>query len=505
MIPQPQRIEDRDGRFVLTSDSLIIADGPAGEVGEYLAELLRPATGFPWPVKANTGDPVIGDLIWLRLDPQVQGLGAEGYTLEVTERGIDLRANTPAGLFYACQTLRQMLPDEIDSDQVVQGVPWIVPGVMIEDSPRFCWRGMHLDVCRHYFDKAFIKRYLDLMARYKLNTFHWHLTEDQAWRIEIKKYPRLTEIGAWRTGEDGERYGGYYTQDDIREIVAYAQSRFITIIPEIEMPGHSVAALAAYPELSCTGGPFEVSAKWGVHKDVYCAGNEQTFEFLQDVLAEVMPLFPGGHFHIGGDECPKDRWKVCDKCQARIKAEGLKDEHELQSYFIKRFDRFLANNGKKLFGWDEILEGGLAPGAAVMSWRSEEGGVEAAKMGRDVVMTPASHVYFDFKQSDDAEELGATWGGYSIPLELVYAYEPIPAKLSDEEALHVLGAQGSVWTEEIETTSQLEYMVLPRMLGLSEIVWTAKEHRNWEDFERRVVAEYGRLDLMGMTYRDHRK
>jgi len=257
--------------------------------------------------------------------------------------------------------------------------------------------------------------------------------------------------------------------------------------------------------LSCTGGPFEVSTKWGVHKDVYCAGNEKTFEFLQDVLTEVMPLFPGEYFHVGGDECPKDRWEKCDKCQARIKAEGLKDEHELQSYFIRRFDTFLSEHGKKLIGWDEILEGGLAPGAAVMSWQGEKGGIEAAKMGRDVVMTPSSHLYFDFQQVDEADELGATWGGYPIPLKLVYAYDPIPAELSDAEAVHILGAQGSVWTEHIQTPSQVEYMVVPRMLGLSEIAWTSMERRGWDDFERRVIGEYGRFDLMGLTYRDHRK
>ncbi len=505
VIPQPQQVEIHGDGFVVTADTLIIAEGAGREVGEYLAGVLGPATGYELPVRAHTGDPVIGGLILLELDAQDEGLGDEGYSLEVTDRGIDIRAKTPAGLFYACQTLRQLLPIEIDSDQVVEGVLWEVRGVMIEDVPRFGWRGMHLDVGRHFFDKAFVKHYIDLMARYKLNTFHWHLTEDQGWRVEIKKYPLLTEVGAWRTDGDGERYGGYYTQEDIREVVVYAKSRFVTVVPEIEMPGHSVAALAAYPGLSCTGGPFDVSTTWGVHKDVYCAGNEQTFEFLQDVLAEVMPLFPGAYLHIGGDEVPKDRWEACEKCQGRIKAEGLKDEHELQSYFIRRIDAFLTQNGKKLIGWDEILEGGLAPGAAVMSWRGEKGGIAAAQMGRDVVMAPYSHLYFDFQQSDEADELGATWGGYPIPLELVYSYEPVPAELSDEEAAHILGAQGNVWTEPIATPAQVRYMILPRMLGLSEVVWSQKEGRDWEDFERRVVGEYGRFGLMGLSYRDHRE
>jgi hexosaminidase len=505
VIPQPQRIEARDGGFELTADTAIVADEPAREVGMYLSGMLTAATGYGLPVRApGDGVPASG-VIRLGLDPLADALGDEGYTLVVTDEGIDLRAKTPAGLFYACQTLRQLLPAEIDSDHVVEGVKWSVPGVLIEDKPRFGWRGMHLDVGRHFFDKAFVKHYIDLMARYKLNTFHWHLTEDQGWRIEIKRYPRLTEVGAWRTGEDGERYGGYYTQDDIREVVAYAKSRFVTVVPEIEMPGHSVAALAAYPQLSCTGGPFEVSTRWGVHKDVYCAGNEQTFEFLQGVLTEVMALFPGEYVHIGGDEVPKDRWEACEKCQARIKAEGLKDEQELQSYFIRRIDTFLTEHGKKLIGWDEILEGGLAPGAAVMSWRGETGGVAAAKMGRDVVMSPSSHLYFDFKQSDDPEELGASWGGHPITLKRVYDYEPIPAALSKEQAVHILGAQGNVWTEPIETPAQVEYMVLPRMLGLSEVVWTAKDRRGWDGFERRVIGEYGRFDLMGLTYRDHRE
>jgi len=505
VIPMPQSVESREGRFVLTADASIIAEGPAREVGEYLAELLRPATGYDLLVRAVEGEPVVGGVIRLTLDGESERMGDQGYELEVTEQEIGLRAKTPAGLFYACQTLRQLLPAEIGSDHVVEDVQWRVPGMVIVDRPRFPrWRGMHLDTSRHFFSVQFVKQYIDLLAMYKFNTFHWHLTEDQGWRIQINKYPLLTEVGAWRTGENGERYGGFYTQDQIREVVEYAKSRFITVVPEIEMPGHSVAALSAYPELSCTGGPFEVSTRWGVHKDVYCAGNDKTFELLTDVLAEVIELFPGEYIHIGGDEVPKDRWKVCDKCQARIKAEGLADEHELQSYFIRRIDTFLTERGKKLVGWDEILDGGLAPGATVMSWRGEKGGVAAAKLGRDVVMSPYSHLYFDFKQSDAADELGATWGGYPIPLELVYSYEPVPAELTEDGAKHILGAQGNVWTEQIETPQQVQYMILPRMLGLSEVVWSDKSQRDWSAFQGRVIEHYRRFEAMGLSYRDHR-
>jgi hexosaminidase len=505
VIPQPDSVRVVGDGFVIHTDTVIaVSDGAEG-VGDYLASALSPATGYDLPVRAESDHVDTSGMIRLSLARTSDVLGDEGYTLSASASGIDISAGTPTGLFYGCQTLRQLLPAEIDSNVEVEGVTWAVPGVAIQDAPRFGWRGMHLDTGRHFFDKEFVKHYIDLMARYKLNTFHWHLTEDQGWRIEVKKYPLLTEVGAWRTDEDGERYGGFYTQDDIREVVAYARSRFITVVPEIEMPGHSVAALAAYPELSCTGGPFEVGTKWGVFKDVYCAGNEKTFEMLTDALAEVMELFPGEYIHIGGDECPKDRWKVCEKCQSRIKAEGLKDEHALQSYFIKRIDTFLTEHGRKLIGWDEILEGGLAPGASVMSWRGEKGGIEAAKLGRDVVMSPNQYLYFDFKQSDAPSELGALYKHKPIPLKRVYMYEPVPAKLTEDEAGHIMGAQANVWTEPIQTPAQVEYMILPRMLGLAEVVWSQKDRRDWPAFEARVIEHYPRFEAMNLNYRDHRK
>jgi hexosaminidase len=360
---------------------------------------------------------------------------------------------------------------------------------------------MHLDVGRHFFPVEFIKKYIDLLASYKLNTFHWHLTEDQGWRIEIKKYPRLTEIGSKRkdTTGDGTPYGGFYTQEQIREVVKYANERFVAIVPEIEMPGHSLAALTAYPELSCTGGPFEVGTKWGVFEDVYCAGNEKTFNFLKDVLNEVIALFPGKYIHIGGDECPKNRWKVCAKCQRRMKVNNLKSEEELQSYFIRKIDRFLASKGRKLVGWDEILEGGLSKGAAVMSWRGTEGGIAAAKSGHDVVMTPTSHCYFDYYQGIPEKEPKAI-GGF-IPIDTVYLFEPVPPSLPVKQAKYILGAQGNVWTEYIADEKHAEYMVLPRLLAMSEVVWSDKNSRNFEDFKVRLEGHFPRLSTRGYNFR----
>ena len=354
--------------FAVRTDTIIQVVSPDAadiQIARFLAEKINAPTGY----KLKVGEPGAGSdsnrIVLVRRGDEA--MGAEGYRLEVTEKAVRIEAYQPAGLFYGVQTLRQLLPEEIEAPDKQQAPlgGWTVPSVTIEDKPRFPWRGMLLDCGRHFMDKEFVKRYVDLLAYHKMNRLHWHLTEDQGWRIEIKKYPKLTEVGAWREYEDGTVYGGFYTQDDVREIVAYAKSRFVTVVPEIEMPGHSVAALAAYPEFSCTGGPFEVETQWGVHKDVYCAGNDRTFKFLEDVLEEVMTLFDSPYIHIGGDECPKDRWKQCPKCQGRIKVEGLKDEHELQSYFIKRMERFLSSKGRRLIGWDEILEGGLAPAATV--------------------------------------------------------------------------------------------------------------------------------------------
>jgi hexosaminidase len=401
------------------------------------------------------------------------------------------------------------LEEEDRAPTTASAVRWAIPAVEIRDAPRFPYRGLLVDVARHYYPPAFIKTVIDLLALYKLNTLHLHLTDDQGWRLEIKKYPRLTEIGAWRketiVGQhfdpyvgDSTPHGGFYTQDQIRDLVAYAAARQITILPEIEMPGHAQAALAAYPELSCTGGPFEVSTKWGTHENIYCP-SERTFAFLEDVLVEVMQLFPSRYIHIGGDEVPKKQWKESPVAQEVIRREGLADEEGLQSYFIRRIERFLIAHQRKLIGWDEILEGGLAPEATVMSWRGDAGGIEAVRQGHDVIMTPANRTYFDYYQGDATVEPLAI-GGF-LPIDSVYAFEPVPLELTAEQARHVLGAQGNVWTEYIATPDHLEYMLLPRMLALSEVLWSPKEARSWRGFVARLPAHLARLDALGVGYR----
>ena len=424
----------------------------------------------------------------------------EWYGLTVSPDAIDLYASTHEGLFRGTRTLVQLLEQGHTAGKL--------PCLWIADHPRSPWRGMHLDVCRHFFPVDFVKKYIDLIARYRMNTFHWHLTEDQGWRMEIKKYPRLTEVGAWRSGSqigpyaaqtfDTLRYGGYYTQEQIREVVSHAAARHITIVPEIEMPGHAMAALASYPHLGCTGGPYDVQRGWGVFDDVFCAGNDSVFTFLEDVLTEVMDLFPGETIHIGGDECPKTRWKSCPKCQARMQAEGLKDEHELQSYFIRRIEKFVNAKGRKIIGWDEILEGGLAPNAAVMSWRGTEGGIAAAQAGHYAVMSPGSHCYFDHYQGDPANEPVAI-GGYTT-VQKVYSYEPIPTELKPTAHTYILGAQGNMWTEYILSPEHVEYMAVPRMLALAEVLWTPKELRDEADFIRRLEAQLPWLERLGVNY-----
>ena len=435
----------------------------------------------------------------------------ERYLMDVTSRRILITGDDVRGVFYGIQSLRQLLPAELEQPELAAGLRNVrVSNIYIEDYPQFAYRGMHLDVARHFFDVDFIKKYIDLIALHKMNTFHWHLTEDQGWRIEIKKYPLLTEISAWRDETlighggrppfeyDGKRYGGYYTQDDVREIVAYAAERHITVIPEIEMPGHATAVLAAYPDLGCTGGPYEVITRWGVFEDVFCAGNDDTFEFLEDVLTEVIELFPSQYIHIGGDECPKTRWKECPKCQARIQEEGLADEYELQSYFIRRIENFLLSKGRNIIGWDEILEGGLAPQATVMSWRGVRGGIEAAQMGHDVIMTPTSHCYFDYYQADPENEPLAI-GGY-LPLRRVYEFNPIPLDLTEEQAKHVMGGQGNVWTEYMKTSDHVEYMAFPRAIALAEVLWTPNRKHNFEDFTQRLNHHFKRLDALNVNY-----
>lgn len=423
----------------------------------------------------------------------------EWYTLHVDANQIHVSAPTDAGLFRGTRTLVQLLER--------YGPQGAIPFMRITDHPRFPWRGMHLDVVRHFWPVEFVKKYIDLLARYKMNTFHWHLTDDQGWRIEIRKRPLLTTVGGWRNGSqvgpyaaltyDTVRHAGFYTQDQIREVVAYAQARHIHVVPEIEMPGHALAALAAYPHAGCTGGPYAVERGWGVFADVFCAGNDSTFALLQDVLDEVTELFPSPIIHVGGDECPKERWKECPRCQARMRTEGLHDEHELQSYFIQRIGRYLNAKGRRIIGWDEIMEGGLAPNAAVMSWRGTEGGLAAARSGHDAVMCPVSHCYFDHYQGDPAHEPLA-FGGYT-PLQKVYAYEPIPTGLEPDRHKHILGAQGNMWAEYILTTDQVEYMALPRMLALAEVLWTPKEMRDEADFIRRLEDEFAQLDQLDVN------
>ncbi|MBL0127894.1 MAG: family 20 glycosylhydrolase [Flavobacteriales bacterium] len=497
LIPRPVSITMAEGYFPVTSAvSIIIDSKELKSEGSYLRDVL--ATLLPEAPMLLPQRTIEGPVIALAISNDGE-MPTEGYSLHITPERIDLVSSDRAGIFHGIQTLIQLLPPK--------GSETAVPCLTITDHPRFAWRGMHLDVSRHFFGVEFVKMYIDLLARYKMNRFHWHLTDDQGWRIEIKKYPKLTEVGAWRSGSqigpygrgeyDSIPYGGFYTQEQVREVVAYAAARHITVVPEIEMPGHAMAALAAYPEYSCKGGPFEVQKGWGVFEDVFCAGNDSTFSFLQDVLSEVMGLFPGEYIHIGGDECPKESWKACAKCQARMKSEGLKDEHELQSYVIQRIEKFVNAKGRKIIGWDEILEGGLAPNAAVMSWRGTEGGVAAAKSGHYAVMSPGSHCYFDHYQGDPANEPLAI-GGYTT-VQKVYSYEPIPAELKADQAKYILGAQGNVWTEYILTPEQVEYMAVPRMLALAEVLWTPKDKRDEADFIKRLELEFPKLEATGVN------
>jgi hexosaminidase len=431
--------------------------------------------------------------------------------MRIDREGVEIRAPEPEGVFYGTRSLLQLLPVRGGATATAGAASPAValPFLEIADAPRFRYRGLHLDVSRHWFPVEFVKRYVDLMARYKLNVFHWHLTDDQGWRLEIRRYPRLTEVGGRRRETmvgrhfdpyvgDGVPYQGWYTQEEVRDVVAYAAERYVTVIPEIEMPGHSMAVLAAYPELACTPGPFEVATTWGVHEDILCP-KEETFTFLQNVLQEVMELFPSPLLHVGGDEAPRARWIESPVAQEVIRTQGLADESELQSWFLRRIERFVGAHGRRVVGWDEILEGGLPPDAVVMSWRGVEGGVEAARQGHDVIMAPTSHVYFDYYQGDPESEPLAI-GGY-LPLERVYGFEPVPEDLDAAEAAHVLGAQGNVWTEYLATPEAVEYMAFPRALALAEVVWSPRGRRDLPDFLRRLRPRLAELDALGVAYR----
>jgi hexosaminidase len=504
LIPKPEKIKINSGQFEIHPNTAIVLTTDNSEMRDAVAifnNLLNRAAGYRLPV---TTSPVSENALICRLNPSVSN--KEGYKLSVRKNLISLEAQTPQGIFYGMQTLRQLLPYQIERSYV-SNVAWTIPCLDIEDAPRFVYRGLMLDAGRHFQPKEFVMKFIDMLAYHKMNTFHWHLTEDQGWRIEIKQYPKLTEIGAYRNRTlDGRytspdkrkwnntRHGGFYTQDDVKEVLAYAQKRFITVIPEIELPGHATAALASYPELSCTGGPFEVEGLWGVFNDIYCP-KEKTFQFLENVLSEVANLFPSPYIHIGGDEAPKVRWQNCAHCQALIKKESLKDEHELQSYFIKRIEKFLASKGKSIIGWDEILEGGLAPNATVMSWRGDAGGIEAAKQHHDVIMAPNSHAYLDYYQADPQTQPLAI-GGF-LPLWKVYSYNPTPSVLTPDEAKHILGFQGNLWTEYISTASQAEYMAFPRGAAIAEVGWSPDEKKDYPDFKARIVQQFKRYDGIG--------
>ncbi len=501
LVPEPTSVVYLRTTFTLSDSVVILAPDNCTEA-RFLCEYINTHYDIHlhFVKKTKPGQRIITFTI-----KEDTSISEEGYLLNVAADEIRINASTSAGAFYAVQTLIQLLPFVGHQPKVK------ISSVSIADAPQYNWRGMHLDCSRHFFSKEEIKKYLDLMAMYKFNIFHWHLTDDQGWRIEIKRYPLLTELSSMRketvigrpkdTGNkfDGKPYGGFYSQEDIKEIVAYAEQRHITIVPEIEMPGHSVAALAAYPQYSCTGGPFEPLTVWGVSNDVYCAGNDSTFTFLENILTEVCALFPGKYIHIGGDECPKVRWQTCPKCQARIKTEHLANEEELQSYFVKRIVTFLSSKGKTVIGWDEILEGGLAPDAMVMSWRGTEGGIAAAEQKHYVVMTPGNPCYFDHYQSKNKDKEPLAIGGYN-PLKAVYEYTPTPQKLDDWHKPYIMGAQGNVWTEYMPDFAEVEYMAVPRMCALAEALWSNPEDKNYKNFLKRLKMQSKWLDSENVHY-----
>lgn len=487
LVPAPLEAHTLPGEFVVDANAYVLV--PAGNTGiastgQYLAALFQETAGVAPAVLAGKKPAAGTRTISLALDKKLKKLGDEGYELRVDETSIRISAFRNAGLFYGVQTLGQLVTAE-----------GRVPCVRISDKPRYAWRGMLLDCCRHFMSVDFIKRYIDLLARHKMNVFHWHLTEDQGWRLEIKRYPRLTEIGAWRD-EAGKRYGGFYTQEDVKDIIAYAASRHVTVLPEIEMPGHAVAALAAYPEYSCTGKPISVESNWGIFPDVFCAGKDKTFEFLEGVLDEVCSLFPSTFVHIGGDEVPKHYWKTCPDCQQRIRAEGLKDENELQGYFTNRVEKILQKKGKQIIGWDEILEGGVTQTAVVQSWRGLEGAVEGTRLGNRVIVSPWTGTYFLCPQVK--EEVRANFRTLNS-LEFVYSVDITPKELTPLQAASVLGGECCMWNE-YTWQFEVDPQIFPRLCALSEVLWSPREKRDYGDFSRRMETHYGRLDRLGVDY-----
>ena len=507
IVPKPLEMKLNQGAFRFTKDTKLVAANDQTQVFEVLQNKFVSAAGWNLGV-VNTAPS--SNFVQLSTDVS---LPEEAYNLKVTENQVIIYASGHNGFLYGLETIRQLLPVAIESKNVVSNMNWDIPNVEIKDSPRFKWRGFMLDVSRHFFDKDYVMETIDQLAFLKMNTLHLHLVDDQGWRIEIKKYPKLTEVGGFRVDQEDKpwnarptpelgketTYGGFYTQEDIKEIVAYAESRGITVVPEIEMPAHVMSAIAAYPELSCFQKPIMVPSGgvWPI-TEIYCPGKETTFEFLENVLLEVMELFPSRYIHVGGDEATKTNWEKCTDCKKRIQEEGLENVEELQSYFIRRMERFLSSKGRTLLGWDEILEGGLASGATVMSWRGVKGGLEASEAGHDVVMTPNSHCYFDYYQGDqDAEPLA--WGG-NLPLSKVYQFDPVVDGMSEEQAKHVLGGQANLWTEYVPTKAQAEYMTYPRLAALAEAVWSSKDNRNWDDFSNRVSSLFQRYGIMGVNY-----
>ncbi|WP_304252374.1 family 20 glycosylhydrolase [Parabacteroides gordonii] len=503
VIPVPVSLTQNEGVFKVGKNMAFQASTPeAKTVAEFFASKLNLATGY----QVTVGDKEVSNGISLIIDESLD-VNNEGYTLDVTANGATVKAKTPQGLFYGMQTFMQLLPAEVESPVVVSGIAWTAPCVSVKDEPRFGYRGFMLDPCRHFIPVENVKKQIDVLSLFKINRMHWHLTDDQGWRIEIKKYPKLTEVGAKRIEGEGTEYGGFYTQEEIKEVVKYAADRFVTVIPELELPGHEMAAIAGYPELSCKGEQSTPRIIWGVEDIVMCAGKEETFKFLEDVIDEIAPLFPSEYFHIGGDECPKISWKQCPLCQKRIKEEGLKGdkqhsaEERLQSYFVQRMEKYLADkHGKKIIGWDEILEGGLAPSATVMSWRGEAGGIAAANMDHDVIMTPGSGgMYLDQYQGDSKIE-PVTIGGYAT-IEKVYSYNPIPDTLvATGKAQHILGVQCNNWSEYMYNTDLMEYRMYPRALAVAEIGWSPLTRKDYKDFEHRLDNALVRLDAHNINY-----
>ena len=510
VIPMPAEVSVSEGAYSVAGKAFFLdprLDNASQDAIWRFKDALEAATGRTCPLGK-------GDIQFL-MNPE---LAPEQYTVQVSKDGVVVEASALNGFVYACETLKQMLPAAIYGGKKAKA-HWVLPYVSIQDQPRFAYRGMHLDVSRHFWSVDEVKRYLDVMTVYKLNRLHWHLTDDQGWRAEIKAYPKLMEVSAWRNGtvikkdwgsNDGIRYGGFYTQEEMKEVVAYAAARGITVIPEVDLPGHMVAVLAAYPELGCTGGPYEVWTRWGVAKDILCAGNDQVFTFLEDVFTELMDVFPSEYIHIGGDECfggdaepnRPDPWDVCPKCAARMKALGIKKgpqaKHYLQNYVTGRVQAFLNAHGRKIIGWDEILQGDLAKGATVMSWRGVQGGIEAASRGFDAVMTPNGYCYFDFYQTQERDKEPFGIGG-DLSLEKVYSYEPFEG-LAPEAEGHILGVQANLWTEYITTPEHLEYMLLPRMCALSEVQWCAADKKDYARFNASLDHTFEMLDAMGVNY-----